>query len=183
MNLELMVMKWLRFEKRCLFVINERSPLYTGGNPDVLGVSRARESTEVEIKRSMADFRRNKEKNCIKLRDTWISRWPKQFYFAVPENLSEKVLAELPEWAGLLSVDHAVTCVKRAPANKAAKKLTIKQCAHFAELMANQIMAQAQSIEGFQDRFFCDSNMDELYKNGWWTKSGERVTSYTNFQI
>lgn len=174
-------MMWLRFEKRCMFIINERSPLYNMGIPDVLGVTRSRETTEVEIKRSMSDFRANANKRCVVNRHLFLDRWPKQFYFAMPEKLASRVQFDIPEWAGLLSVrgTNQVEVLLKAPINRQAKKLTIKQCAHFAELMANQIIAQQQSLECKRESMIDPSHLDEIHAKYY----GERQNGFSNYQI
>lgn len=179
MSIELACMRWLRFEKKCMFVLNERTPQWGVGLPDVLGVTRAREVTEIEVKRSMSDFRANAKKYCIINREHFLERWPKQYYFAVPPKMKDKVLAELPEWAGLLVVEHFnVTAAKVAPINKSARKLTVKQCCRLAECMANQIAAQATMLVGIEHRErVCPCYADEIYHGSSWNPD------YTNYQI
>lgn len=174
--IELACMRWLRYEKKCSFILEQRSPLYNGGIPDVIGVTRAREVTEIEVKRSVSDFRANANKPCIRNREFFLEKWPKQFYFAIPKTLQPKIEPLVPEWAGLLLVDgYVVTVAKVAPVNRAAKKLTIKQCVKLAELMSNQISAQATALIGKTHNSACSS-----WSDGWlcWNNP-----DYTNYQI
>lgn len=177
--IELACMRWLRYEKRCSFILEQRSPLYNGGIPDVIGVTKSREVTEIEVKRSVSDFKANANKRCIQIREHYLDRWPKQYYFAIPIHLQAKIEPIVPEWAGLLVVDgHIVTVAKVAPINKAAKKLSIKQCVKVAELMSNQIAAQATMLinRGYCD--FCPNHIDDFYYDSpcWYP-------GYTNYQI
>lgn len=77
---------------------------------------------EVEVKVSMADFRRDfaekTEKHCILSGEIMKPLKPNRFWFAVPETMMLDVLAELPEYAGLVSVPRFgeyVSVVRQAP--------------------------------------------------------------------
>lgn len=179
------MIKWLRFENKCVIVLNERTPVYGHGQPDVLGVTRSRFLKEIEVKRTMSDFRANAKKRHVANRDYYIQNWPRQFYYAVPKSLVDKVMKELPPWAGLLSVNGSqVELMADAAVNKEARKLTMKQCARLAECLSNQIACMAAS--GFQHNSgmmnYCPNHLDELYKDGWWIGM-EKFTGYTNYQI
>lgn len=152
MNLELMAMRWLRFEQKCMIVIMGRTPREICGLPDVLGVNCNRFATEVEIKRSMADFRADGKKRCRTNRDYYIQKMPKHFYYLVPKALSEKVLAELPSWAGLLTVAERggfrpIRVIQPSPVNKQSERYTIKECVRLAQKMGNQIISSEESRE------------------------------------
>lgn len=96
---------WLRYERHCPIVAMERG--LGSGVPDVLGVSDTRHLIEIEIKVTMADFRKNEKKWGIRHRRLydqpayWI---PRQFYFLVATKIVEKVRVELPQGCGLLSL-------------------------------------------------------------------------------
>lgn len=132
---------WLRFKRSCPIVLTERSPLHNGGQPDVLGITQARYCIEVECKRSMSDFRANAQKFCVKKRDDWISRWPKEFYFCVPDSMADRAEAELPDYAGLLTVHPQCRLVvrRKAPVNYESARLTLKQYCHVVKLLTNEL--------------------------------------------
>jgi hypothetical protein len=168
MNLELLGMQFLRNEKRCMFVINERTPRYQNGTPDVLGVTPARFLLEIEVKRSLSDFKADFSKVHRRLLlapeeapNVWQNR-PKQFWYLVPTALTPKVIDLVPEWAGLMEAAHGVTVIKPAPTNKLSNKLTIRECCQLAHLLANQVIALKQSADRWRRRFedgewWCDS--------------------------
>lgn len=141
MSLESSAIFWLRFRKNCFLVLTERSPMRHGGIPDVLGITKARYCIEVECKRTMSDFRANANKHCVRNRDVWIDRWPKQFFFCVPESMLTRALEELPEYAGLLSLRDGwrLNVEKEAPVNYKSKRLDLKQCLHAVQLLTNQL--------------------------------------------
>ncbi len=129
-----MALRWLRFEKACPVALFERSPRFSGGRPDVLGITKTRYLLEIEVKRSFADFRANSKKNHIihreheafKLQAERLAlKWPKQFWFLVPPELVKKVEPWIPDYAGLLRgpIDgepQGVYCVKQSPVNKSS---------------------------------------------------------------
>lgn len=87
-NLELLAMRWLRWEKRCIIVLTERSPrAQSCGEPDVLGITKDRYMYEIEVKRTISDFRADSDKPSRKFRDDgWRApKLPKQFYYLVRE--------------------------------------------------------------------------------------------------
>ncbi len=183
--IELACMKWLRFENKCVIVLNERSPISGHGLPDVLGVTRSRYLKEIEVKRTMSDFRANAKKFHVQERERFLDRWPRQFYFAVPESLVEKAKAELPPFAGLIAVNGTLVRVEvDAPVNERAVKLSTQRCVRLAECMANQIACMSADALNHRGRAsFCDNSLDDLYKHGWWTDDGKRVRDYCNYQI
>ncbi len=131
MNLELMAMRWLRWQKRCPIVLRERSPIYAIGDPDVLGVTAARYLIEIEIKRSVADFKADARKAHVANRSFQLKRMPKQKYYFVTREIVERCKLELPEWAGLMTVFNEVSCrvLVEAPVNKESQRLTVVQFA------------------------------------------------------
>jgi hypothetical protein len=89
---------WLRYDRGCPVVSMERG--IVNCVPDVLGVTKQRELIEIEIKRTMSDFRANKKKHGMKAREKALGQcwWiPKYFYFLVLPEMVEKVLAEIPD--------------------------------------------------------------------------------------
>jgi hypothetical protein len=148
--------QWLRYDRQCVIVAIERA--FGGCNADVVGVSGKRHVTEIEIKRTMADFRANSKKHGMsqRQREPWMhanvrgeSWWtvPHQFYFLVEPNMVEKAKAELPTGCGLLSpqvigesymkplypgVPKLVVRVV-APLDSRARKLSLKKTVQMAK--------------------------------------------------
>jgi hypothetical protein len=143
MILEHTALKWLAFEKNCLAVMHERTPRYCTGIPDVLGLTRGRHLIEIEIKRSVSDFKRNEKKISSRNRDIYLSYHPRQFYFFVPEEIHDKVVPLCPEWAGLAKLSNGVTfeVTKLAPVNEKSKRLTTKECVKFFHSLSNQVVS------------------------------------------
>lgn len=166
MTLELQAFTYLRHERRCPIVLYERSPrqIIHNDRPDVMGVTSARFLIEIEAKRTFADFAANAEKRHVTNRPMLLSRWPKQFYFIVPEKLAARVLPALPEWAGLLVSDHrALPRVARdAPVNHSSRKLTVKQALRIVHLQSNQVWAAELRLYHARDRFECASHPPEI---------------------
>jgi hypothetical protein len=148
MRLETRAIHWLLYTRDCRFAVCERTPRHTG-IPDALGVTDARLLVEIEIKRSVSDFRANAHKWHVANRALHIHRWPYQFYFLVPSELVTKVEAMLPEYAGLMTNDeHPLRVVKIAPKNRESKRLSVKECVKLARCMANHsaaLMKQADT--------------------------------------
>lgn len=159
MTLELLAMRFLRFEKQCPVALFERTPRGSNGLPDVLGVTRARFLLEIEIKRSVSDFRANSRKPFQRVRDGKECqfshqnhfRWPKQFWFLVPPELVTKVEPMIPDWAGLMrgpekNERYQVWVVKKAPSNKESRRLSNLELMSLGHCMANQIYSFAESL-------------------------------------
>jgi hypothetical protein len=154
-RMENIALRWLAYEKKCLAVLHERTPRYCSGQPDVLGVTKGRYLIEVEIKRSLSDFRANAKKYHVRNRDCFIQNQPRQFYFFVPESIVEKCKAELPPWAGLAKLQHEVAfnVVVQAPVNNQSRRLSVKECVKLFRNMTNQIVSFSNEIEGHKGRF------------------------------
>lgn len=148
-------MRWLWIEQKCLVVLQERTPKYGMGQPDVIGVTPGRYLTEIEIKRSAADFRKDFDKPHRRVRfklnpigEPWmgslcLSNHPRQFYYMMPPNLAEKLKDQIPDWAGLMTLEAAgpwTKVIKVAPVNKESTKLNAKQCARLARQMTAHMM-------------------------------------------
>ena len=149
MTLETLAMHWLAYEKKCHAVIRERSPRYGIGSPDILGITKLRFLTEVEIKRSVSDFKINAEKRHIINRHLFLDLCPRQFYFLVPESIMAKVSPLVPEWAGFAYArdDRFFHVLKNAPVNLQSKRLSVKECIALVRCMSNQIIAQAKLLD------------------------------------
>lgn len=163
-HLEYHAASWLWLEKRCQLVLQERNPRsdYTG-EPDVLGVTKARYLLEIEVKRTLSDFRNNKNKRCMCHREHFLEKFPKQFWFMVPRLLIEKVKTEIPEWAGLLTLGtYTVQTVIPAPANHKSKRLSVKECIKLFRFQTNQLMSTQGKLiaatNGFESGYFREAD-------------------------
>lgn len=153
--LELLGYEWLRYVSKCMIVVTERSPReWATGRPDLLGITKGRYLVEIEIKRSMSDFRANSKKTHISYRNQKplkeTNGYPRQFYYLIPHRLAEPATLETPEWAGLMSVGengiNAIKIIKKAPVNKGSRKLTLKECVYMACAQSNLTASQMRSI-------------------------------------
>lgn len=150
--LELFALEWLRFHKRCVLVMTERSPReWYCGRPDVLGILPSRHMIEIEIKRTLADFRSNAMKDCMSRRVTMPDRFPRQYYFLVPYHLMNRVGFELPEWAGLMrgptpECVQQVAIIKRAPINSFAKRLSLDECVRAVGHLTNENVSLRRKV-------------------------------------
>jgi len=145
MNLEMAAMRWLWLEKGCHIVLEQRSPRYMIGSPDVLGITSGRYMTEIEIKRSASDFAADAKKYSKMNRKFYIQNHPRQFYYLMPEALALKLRDRVPDWAGLMACPFypQIQILKVAPVNEASQKLTAKECVKLARAMTNHMMAYA----------------------------------------
>ncbi|MDA3856407.1 MAG: MmcB family DNA repair protein [Candidatus Woesearchaeota archaeon] len=100
---------------------------------DIVSLTKSNYATEIEIKISMADLKKDKEK-----RHNHDSIYFKYLYFAVPWYMKEKCMEYIPEKAGLLVIDeyHRVFQLKSPMVNKKAKKWTNEERIHLLELCA-----------------------------------------------
>jgi hypothetical protein len=103
---------------------------FAGAEADLLVLYPSGWLEEVEIKISISDFRREFKTKAWKHgslqgiyshKDGQILR---RFWFACPSELAPKLLPEIPEYAGLISVDNQLAIVKQAPTLKGCRKLT-----------------------------------------------------------
>jgi hypothetical protein len=149
MNLELMAMVWLRTEKRCEIVLRERSPRsYQCGQPDVLGITPSRYMVEIEVKRSVSDFRADAKKASRRNREFYAEYQPRQFFYFMPEEIAIKVADKIPEWAGLMyPKSGAPVVMKNAPVNTAGKRLTFKEWRRLVSMLTNHLLSSEHSRE------------------------------------
>jgi len=102
--LKAVAVEWLRYAQQCKLVCVERSPMRDDPCvPDVVGVTKNRKFIEIEIKVTWADFKANREKSSLFRRRFYGVR-PWKYYYFVPEAMQERVLAELQEGEGLLTL-------------------------------------------------------------------------------
>ena len=143
-----MALRWLRYEKRCVIVLRERTPRWIAGHPDVIGLLPSRHLVEIEIKRSVSDFRADKNKPCRRSREFYMSKNPKQFYYLMPKEIAEKVKPEIPEWAGLMTNEHergGIVVLKGAPINKLATRLSPIECCRMLPMLVNAWISSESS--------------------------------------
>lgn len=140
--------QWLRYKCQCPIVAIERG-ISVGGTPDVIGLTPKRFITEIEIKRTLADFKRNTSKlaryhsgRSIFEGTGWEATRPRLFYFLVPLELVEKVQPLLQPEQGLMAISStfqkyqgvpAVKVIRNAVPSARAKKLTARQCVQMAK--------------------------------------------------
>ena len=158
MNLELMAMQWLRWDRRCMIVLTERSPRqWVCGRPDVLGITCARYLIEIEIKRSLSDFRADAKKSSRLNRMHYLKKHPKQFYYLIPRELLPSVSPIVPEWAGLITgptpKSFAIIVEKIAPINSDSEKVSIKECLRMVHLVSNQAISEKVSSESIKSNW------------------------------
>lgn len=164
MNLELMAMRWLWLEKMCHYVLEQRSPRLFRGVPDVIGITKSRFIIEIEIKRSVADFRNDAKKPHIANRGTdrvdmigsdyTLRNSPKHFYYMMPRRIADKVIDEIPPWAGLMcEQENQLTAMvlKKAPANSHSKRLSLEECIRAVRLMVNHMMTTQLDMEAHKN--------------------------------
>lgn len=187
-SLELYAMEWLRYKARCVLLVNERSIRYGAGRPDCLGVRANRTTVEVEVKRSLADFKNNAAKRHATYRSRG-SEWheaqaPSQFYFIVPFKLVARVTPLLPSWAGLLATPHAAQVrrprddearvIVRAPTNRKASRLTVRECVEASALQTNMVLAQRRKIDELKERVKAMERGEFICRKCGLRKDGER---------
>jgi len=146
-NLELCALRWLRWQKKCEYALCQRSPRsWTTGIPDVLGVTKSRYLIEIEIKRSVSDFRADGRKTHRLNRELLLDKQPRQFYYLMPPRLATKLATEIPDWAGLMTADHySAMVIKDAPLSRESKRLTVKECLRMVKLLSNHLIAAEES--------------------------------------
>lgn len=193
-DLEYRAARWLKFEKRCTLVMCERSPrTWWAGEPDVIGINPSRFLFEIEVKRTMADFRANQKKRHMQNRFSlemeiakqYSRKAPKHFWFLVPEKLADKALAEVPDFAGLMipKGGYELTVVKKSPANNDSEKLSLLECGKLLQCAGNQIISMMAKVKGMTGHFTIDPHaMDDFYT---YTvpKYSNQPCQYLNFQI
>lgn len=139
--------QWLRYQSQCSIVAIERG-ISVGGTPDVIGLTPKRYVTEIEIKRTVADFKRNAKKlagfqrgRSVFFGTGWERARPRLFYFLVPPEILEKVRPLLEPEQGLMVLGNTsryqgvpdIRVVRNATPSARAKRLTVAQCVQMAK--------------------------------------------------
>ena len=161
-SLEFTFAKWLRWDRRCVIILTERGPVHW--RPDVWGILPSRLSCEIEVKRTLADFRADADKPHIANRNISNDKnYPAYFWYGVPADLVERVKPLLPPWAGLITVTYSTTVIVPAPKNPDAKKLSVKRCIKLTKMVANQCLSVFSENEDLRNRNqFLNSKVDEM---------------------
>lgn len=200
MSLEFQGALWLKLEKKCPLVLFEKTPRYGHGQPDVLGVNERRFIFEIEVKRTISDFRANAKKPHIINRETlpeFAERFPRQFWYLLPLKLAEKIHEEVPKWAGLLALTEEmqdagyytplrIKSLKPAPTNQVSRKLSLAECARLLKNVGNEIFSLrcSQLYARNQTAFSGDPHvMDNFYSSKWDGYKQVHNPDYLNFQI
>lgn len=152
MNLELVALQWL-MNSGCFLVMTEQSPrCQECGIPDALGITQGRRLVEIEVKRSLSDFRADfkKRHRQDQWRQTFMKWLPWKIYYLVPGKMLEGARKLTPEWAGLMYIlDYQVVVDKRAPANKESQKLSLKECVKFSQCLCRAMLAAKHRAEKY----------------------------------
>ncbi len=161
-SLETFAMEWLRYTAGCVLLVNQRSLTWQhSGVPDCVGVKRSRHLIEVEVKRSLQDFKANALKRHVVYRERGLKHFEKhaarQFYFIVPFKLVAKVQPLLPAWAGLLSAPNSFQeqeahVIVKAPVNDMAERMSLIDCVRASSLQTNMVLSQHRKIDELRER-------------------------------
>lgn len=121
---------------------------------DIISLTGSSWATEIEIKVSKADLLKDNEK-----RHGHTHNLIRRLYFAVPEEMKDFALANIPERAGLIVVSARrnanrgyVEFAKECKINKQAVKWTDKQRFQLARLGAMRILGLKEKIKKLTER-------------------------------
>jgi hypothetical protein len=132
-------LEWLRYQRGCYITAWERSPWeFAHHKPDLIGIDSTRKCIEIEIKRSVADFKNDAEKAIWNSRDLFKQAWPAQFYYFVDPAIVDKVRPFVRDGFGLITLapeserptiygNRDIQVVKKATKQKDAKPLSVRQ--------------------------------------------------------
>jgi hypothetical protein len=154
MSLELLAVEWLLYTKRCEVALCERSPrIWTCGQPDALGITQSRYTVEIEIKRSLSDFRADFQKRHRQNRELHLDKQPRQFYYLTPAELRQKIEPIIPDWAGYMIGSHCIEVIKEAPVNRKSARLSVRECLRVPRLINNFNASLMRAVQNWQYRF------------------------------
>lgn len=148
-ELEAAALQWLRYENRCFLVSCQRGVAMLG-DPDVFGVNPKRQTIEIEIKMTLADFKADASKRSRRMREGLPYLKPWKFYFLAPVKLSQKIAPLLPAGAGLLTlgncgrfmVTREIKCIAAAVSNPHARQLVARDLFKAAQHMSATLVKQ-----------------------------------------
>lgn len=153
------VAAYLRYRRQCPIIAFERGISGSFDNPDVLAVTNSRFLIEVEVKVSLSDFRHDASKR--KWQKPFAGRLcARQFYYAVPPEMVDKVQADWPHPdRGLLTLGHKITyghlkevIVMRPAKAASAKSLSTKQIVQLVHHQSGTLVSLARDKEALQAR-------------------------------
>jgi len=144
------VASYFRYTRQAPIISFERPLSNYFSKPDIFIVTKKRMLIEVEVKVNIYDFKNDVKKRTWLLRDEYPDLYPMpfQFYYAVSDDIRDKAKEVIDNWkvenkiygnVGLIVVNEPknllykqwnsslVWVMFKAPINKNAKKLTIKQ--------------------------------------------------------
>lgn len=104
-KLQLSAVQFLLWQKRCILFTLEQSDGVMG-RPDVFGLTKSRETIEIELKISMSDFIKNRNKLTMKFRSQFKERGPNYFYYMIPDGIAQKAMPKVEDDYGLICWDH-----------------------------------------------------------------------------
>lgn len=151
------VAAYWRYIRQCPLVALEASCLLEsfnyGGQADILIVTEARYLIEVEVKLTMGDLRRDKNKlKHRSFRDNLVEYPTRFFYFAVPKKLANKtvlVCGQLYPYAGVIGSDgqgEAEVVIYREPKALWGGKLSFPQILRMAREQSATICRLARIL-------------------------------------
>ena len=153
--------EWLRYQRGCYLVAQERGPWSRYGHkPDLLGVDKTRKCIEIEIKRSLADFKQDADKRVWSSRDLWKVAWPSQFYYFVEPLMVDRVRPLLRDGFGLLTFAQTgkptfggnieIEIVVAARKQKDAKQLSVLQLCEMARHLTGSYSSTVSKLKPTQ---------------------------------
>ena len=157
-QIKAIIASYWRYIKQCPVIaleVNSNLSSYSGEETaDVLAVDKNRHLIETEVKVSLADLRRDIEKEkhrgFSEGRPTCVARY---FYFAVPQdlaNVARLICDELYPYAGVLGVnglDEYGVAIYRKPEPLAGKKLTFAQALRIVFNQSSTVCRLAKKVE------------------------------------
>ena len=155
-EVKLAVLMYLRYEKQYPLVALESDCNLNTYGPlaDVMAVDKERRLVEVEVKVTLADFRRDKKKR----KHIWLSKDnghlpTSYFYFAVPTEIANKVAfecAQLYPYAGVLGTGGSDVAVYHRAKRRQAKKLTLLQLSRMCYNQSGTVCRLARKAVSLQ---------------------------------
>jgi hypothetical protein len=157
-QIKAIIASYWRYIRQCSVIaleVNSNLSSYSGEEmADVLAVDKNRYLIETEVKISLADLRRDIEKekhrDFSEGRPTCVARY---FYFAVPQNLANVarlICDELYPYAGVLGVnglDEYGVAIYRKPEPLAGKKLTFARVLRIVFNQSSTVCRLAKKVE------------------------------------
>lgn len=134
--------------RRHVIIPNLSYGFHGGHEKDIFAISSSNYGKEVEIKISVSDFRADFKKS-----HHHESKYVKEFYYAFPIEIYEKVKDEVPLHAGVIICERNkysvyAKIIKKAKINTKAIKLTDKDMITIGRLASMRIWSLKNTIEG-----------------------------------